>query len=61
MEFDLGDLNAFIAVARAKGFGPGYRVYYTERGGALIVLPAGGDKSSQAKDIKAAIAMAKSL
>jgi len=42
-------------------FGPGYRVYYTERGGALIVLLAGGDKSSQAKDIKAAIAMAKNL
>lgn len=42
-------------------FGPGYRVYYTERNGVLIVLLAGGDKSSQTKDIKAAIAMAKNL
>ena len=42
-------------------FGPGYRVYYTERSGVLIVLLAGGDKSSQTKDIKAAIAMAKNL
>ena len=42
-------------------FGPGYRVYYTERGGVLIVLLAGGDKSSQAKDIKTAIALAKGL
>ena len=42
-------------------FGPGYRVYYTERGGALIVLLAGGDKSTQAKDIKAAIDLAKNL
>jgi putative addiction module killer protein len=42
-------------------FGPGYRVYYTERSGELIVLLAGGDKSSQAKDLKAAIAMAKNL
>lgn len=42
-------------------YGPGYRVYYTERGGVLIVLLAGGDKSSQARDIKAAIAMAKNL
>jgi putative addiction module killer protein len=42
-------------------FGPGYRVYYTERSGVLIVLLAGGDKSSQVKDIKTAIALAKKL
>lgn len=42
-------------------FGPGYRVYYTERAGDLIVLLAGGDKSTQAQDIKAAIALAKNL
>jgi putative addiction module killer protein len=42
-------------------FGPGYRVYYTERDGTLIVLLAGGDKSTQAQDIKTAIALAKSL
>lgn len=41
--------------------GPGYRVYYTERGGELIVLLAGGDKSSQQKDIKTAITLARSL
>ena len=42
-------------------FGPGYRVYYTERGGELIVLLAGGDKSTQQQDIKAAIALANNL
>lgn len=42
-------------------FGPGYRVYYTERGGAIIVLLAGGDKSSQQQDIKLAIKLAKNL
>lgn len=42
-------------------FGPGYRVYYIERGGALIVLLAGGDKSTQARDIEIAIALAKNL
>jgi putative addiction module killer protein len=41
--------------------GPGYRVYYTERGGQLIVLLAGGDKSSQQQDIKMAISLAKNL
>ena len=42
-------------------FGPGYRVYYTERAGVLIVLLAGGDKSSQAKDVETAIALATNL
>lgn len=42
-------------------FGPGYRIYYTERAGVVIVLLAGGDKSSQQKDIKTAITLAKGL
>lgn len=42
-------------------FGPGYRVYFTERAGVVIVLLAGGDKSSQQKDIKTAITLAKGL
>jgi putative addiction module killer protein len=42
-------------------FGPGYRVYYTERGGALIILLAGGDKSTQQKDIETALALAKNV
>lgn len=41
--------------------GPGYRVYYTERRGVLIVLLAGGDKSTQERDIKTAIALVKGL
>jgi putative addiction module killer protein len=39
--------------------GPGYRVYYTYRGHALILLLCGGDKSTQAQDIKAASRIAK--
>ncbi len=31
--------------------GPGYRVYYAQRSGGLLVLLAGGDKSSQRRDI----------
>ena len=41
--------------------GPGYRVYFTFKGTALILLLCGGDKSTQAGDIKAAKAMAARL
>ena len=34
--------------------GPGYRVYFQKRGNTIIVLLCGGDKSTQANDIKAA-------
>ena len=33
-------------------YGPGYRVYYIQRGEEFVVLLCGGDKSSQAADIK---------
>lgn len=39
-------------------FGPGYRVYYMTKGPLLIVLVAGGDKSTQAADIAKAKAIA---
>ena len=39
-------------------FGPGYRVYYTVRGETIVLLLAGGDKSSQQRDISKAIELA---
>ena len=41
--------------------GPGYRVYYTERNGELIILLAGGDKSTQQQDTKTGTALARNL
>ena len=42
-------------------FGPGYRVYVTERNGELLVLLLGGDKSTQQADIRKAQLLAKEL
>ena len=42
-------------------YGPGYRVYFTKRGRELVILLAGGDKSTQADDIKTALRLACNL
>jgi putative addiction module killer protein len=42
-------------------FGPGYRVYYTQRGQRLLLLLVGGDKSTQQKDIETAIRLARNF
>ena len=42
-------------------YGPGYRVYFVRRGAALIVVLGGGDKTTQARDIRQAKALAEKL
>ena len=42
-------------------YGPGYRVYFKMRGRDLVILLAGGDKSTQAKDIRMALKLARNL
>lgn len=42
-------------------FGPGWRMYYIQRGDVLVVMLGGGDKSTQQADIAAAKAMAQEI
>jgi len=54
--------NLTDGVAELKiDFGPGYRVYYTQRETRLILLLAGGEKSTQQSDIKMAIHLARNF
>ena len=42
-------------------YGPGYRIYFVQRGSAIVILLNGGDKSSQNKDIAKAKKLAQEL
>lgn len=42
-------------------YSPGYRVYFTRRGAAVVILLAGGDKRTQVTDIRTAIRLARNL
>jgi len=42
-------------------YGPGYRVYFVQRGATLVILLAGGDKRTQGRDIELALELARSV
>jgi putative addiction module killer protein len=42
-------------------YGPGYRVYYKKQGQKVVILLPGGDKSTQARDIKTALRLSRNL
>jgi len=50
---DVRPVGAGISELRID-YGPGYRVYYRKQGSTIVILLCGGDKSTQAKDIKTA-------
>ena len=59
---NLGDVKFFDGIGELRiDYGPGYRVYFVQRGKVLVILLCGGDKSSQESDIKKALAMAKEV
>lgn len=62
----LGNLGDVQAVGEGvyemrEHFGPGWRMYFVQRGSLLILMLGGGNKSTQAADIKRAIELAKTL
>ena len=57
---DVGPVGEGVSEMR-EHFGPGWRLYYIERNGIVIVMLGGGDKSTQQADIAAAIALSKSI
>lgn len=62
----LGNLGHWRAVGEGVSemkidVGKGYRVYFTQRGNVLVIILCGGDKSTQAVDIKRAKAIAREL
>jgi len=48
-------------IFRYVGDGPGYRVYFAQQGIEVVILLCGGDKSTQKKDIKDALALAREI
>jgi putative addiction module killer protein len=57
-----GDVKFFDGIGELRiDYGPGYRVYFIRRGREVVLLLCGGDKSSQVRDIRKALALAKEV
>ncbi|MBA3446732.1 MAG: type II toxin-antitoxin system RelE/ParE family toxin [Pseudaminobacter sp.] len=57
-----GDAKFFEGIGELRiDHGPGYRLYFVRRGKIIVILLCGGDKSTQHKDLKRAVAMAKEI
>ncbi|QUY45129.1 type II toxin-antitoxin system RelE/ParE family toxin [Acaryochloris marina] len=59
---EIGNFGDVAGVSELRiHYGPGYRVYFVQRGSVVVILLSGGDKSSQNADIKRAKEIAKPL
>jgi putative addiction module killer protein len=59
---NVGDAKFFDGIGELRiNYGPGYRLYFVQRGPVVIILLCGGDKSSQDSDIRLALKMAKEV
>lgn len=57
-----GDVKFFEGIGELRiDYGPGYRLYFVRHGDTIVVLLCGGDKSTQKKDVRRALDMAKEL
>ena len=57
---DVKPVGAGVSELRIN-YGPGYRIYFIQRGSDVIVLLGGGDKRTQQQDIKKALELARDL
>ena len=58
----MGDVKYFDGIGELRiDDGPGYRVYFVQRGQTIIVLLCGGNKSTQSRDITRAKSMAQEV
>jgi putative addiction module killer protein len=57
---DVAPVGEGVSALRVD-YGPGYRLYFKQYRRELIILPAGGDKRSQSRDIKTALRLARNL
>ncbi|MGH8583066.1 MAG: type II toxin-antitoxin system RelE/ParE family toxin [Gammaproteobacteria bacterium] len=57
---DVGPVGGSVSEMRIH-HGSGYRVYFVQQSHELLILLAGGDKSTQADDIRTALELARQL